>query len=66
LAHRLKGAVSNFSSEAVTRAALQLETIAQQRDLSNARQAYEELKLMIDRLTPELAELVEIETSSST
>jgi HPt (histidine-containing phosphotransfer) domain-containing protein len=66
LAHRLKGAVSNFSSESVTRAALQLETIAQQRDLSNAREAYEELKIMIDRLTPELAELVEIEIGSST
>jgi CheY-like chemotaxis protein/HPt (histidine-containing phosphotransfer) domain-containing protein len=66
LAHRLKGAVSNFSSESVTRAALQLETIAQQRDLSKAREAYEELKIMIDRLTPELAELVEIEIGSST
>jgi two-component system, sensor histidine kinase and response regulator len=66
LAHRLKGAVSNFSSEAVTHAALQLETIARQPDLSNASEAYEELKTMIERLTPELAELVKIEIASST
>jgi signal transduction histidine kinase/CheY-like chemotaxis protein/HPt (histidine-containing phosphotransfer) domain-containing protein len=64
LAHRLKGAVSNFSSDAVTRAALQLETMAQQRDLSNAPEAYEELKVMIERLTPELAELVEVASST--
>src|SRR6202043_1757734 len=35
LAHSLKGMVSNFSSEAVTHAALRLETIAKERDLSN-------------------------------
>jgi len=64
LAHRLKGAVSNFSSEAVTRAALQLETMGQQRDLSNAPEAYEKLKIMIERLTPELAELVEVASST--
>jgi len=64
LAHRLKGAVSNFSSAAVTRAALQLETMAQQRDLSNAPEAYEKLKIMIERLTPELAELVEVASST--
>jgi HPt (histidine-containing phosphotransfer) domain-containing protein len=58
LAHRLKGAVSNFSSEPVTRAALHLETIAQQRDLSNAFAAYQNLESMIERLTPELTELI--------
>jgi two-component system, sensor histidine kinase and response regulator len=64
LAHRLKGAVSNFSSEPVTRAALQLENMARQRDLSSAPEAYEELKIMIERLTPELAELVEVANST--
>jgi two-component system, sensor histidine kinase and response regulator len=65
LAHRLKGAVSNFSSEAVARAALQLETIAQKRDLSNAPEAYQELKTMIERLTPELTELIKAPTSAT-
>jgi two-component system, sensor histidine kinase and response regulator len=64
LAHRLKGAVGNFSSEAVTHAALRLETIAQQRDLSNARAAYQDLESMIERLTPELRELVEVAGSA--
>jgi HPt (histidine-containing phosphotransfer) domain-containing protein len=57
LAHRLKGAVSNFSSEDVDRAALRLETIAKERDLSQAGEAYRELAGMIERLTPELAQL---------
>jgi HPt (histidine-containing phosphotransfer) domain-containing protein len=60
LAHRLKGAVSNFSSEPVTLAALRLETMAQQRDLSSARAAYQDLEGMIERLTPELTELIEV------
>ena len=54
LAHKLKGAVSSFSSEDVNRAALRLETIARGQDLSNAREAYRELAGMIERLTPEL------------
>jgi len=57
LAHRMKGAVSNFSSQPVTRAALRLETIAREGDLPNAREAYRELESMIKRLTPELARL---------
>jgi len=59
LAHGLKGMVGNFSSEAVNRAALRLETIAQERDLSHAREAYQDLERMIERLTPELAQLAE-------
>jgi HPt (histidine-containing phosphotransfer) domain-containing protein len=58
LAHRFKGAVSNFSSEAVTHAALHLETLARERDLSNACAAYQDLENMVERLTPELTELI--------
>jgi HPt (histidine-containing phosphotransfer) domain-containing protein len=58
LAHRFKGAVSNFSSEAVTNAALRLETLARERDLSDASAAYKDLENMVERLTPELAELI--------
>lgn len=58
LAHRFKGAVSNFSSEAVTRAALRLETLARERDLVNAGAAYQDLENMVERLTPELSELI--------
>jgi two-component system, sensor histidine kinase and response regulator len=57
LAHQLKGAVGNFSAAAVNRAALRLETIAQERDLSQAHEAYQELAGMIEQLTPELAQL---------
>jgi CheY-like chemotaxis protein/HPt (histidine-containing phosphotransfer) domain-containing protein len=57
LAHRLKGAVGNFSSEDANRAALRLETIAKERDLSGAGEAYRELAGVIERLTPELARL---------
>jgi two-component system sensor histidine kinase/response regulator len=60
LAHKLKGAVGNFSAAAVNRAALRLETIAQERDLSQAREAYQELAGMIERLTPELAQLAKL------
>jgi two-component system, sensor histidine kinase and response regulator len=52
LAHRFKGAVSNFSSEAVTHAALRLETLARERDLLNAGAAYQDLQNMVERLTP--------------
>ncbi len=58
LAHRFKGAVSNFSSEAVTHAALRLETLARERDLLNACAAYQHLEHMVERLTPELTELI--------
>jgi HPt (histidine-containing phosphotransfer) domain-containing protein len=57
LAHRLKGTVGNLSSEDVNRAALRLETIAKERDLSDAGEAYRELAGIIERLTPELARL---------
>jgi CheY-like chemotaxis protein/HPt (histidine-containing phosphotransfer) domain-containing protein len=57
LAHRLKGALSNFSSEDVNQAVLRLETIAKERDLSYAGEAYRDLAGMIERLTPELTRL---------
>ncbi len=59
LAHALKGAVVNFSAPLVTRAAFRLETIGREHDLSKAREAYEELENMLERLTPELADLAE-------
>jgi CheY-like chemotaxis protein/HPt (histidine-containing phosphotransfer) domain-containing protein len=60
LAHKMKGAVDNFSSEPVATAALRLETIAREGDLSDAREAYRELESMIERLTPELTRLAVI------
>ncbi len=60
LAHSLKGAVSTFSAEDVNRVALRLETMAHQRDLSHAREAYSELERMMARLTPELAQLANL------
>jgi HPt (histidine-containing phosphotransfer) domain-containing protein len=57
LAHTMKGAVSNFSSEAVTDTALRLETAARQGNLSSARDAYRELEHLIQRVTPELEDL---------
>ena len=59
LAHALKGAVSNFSSEPVTQTALRLEMMGRELDLANAREAYQELEQMIGRLTPELSAFVE-------
>jgi signal transduction histidine kinase/CheY-like chemotaxis protein/HPt (histidine-containing phosphotransfer) domain-containing protein len=57
LAHALKGEVSNFSAQDVDRAALRLETIAKERDLSHAPEAFHELELIMARLTPELDRL---------
>jgi signal transduction histidine kinase/CheY-like chemotaxis protein len=66
LAHTLKGMVSNFSSDAVTGAALKLETIARERHLGDAPAAYQALATMIARLTPELTHLAETGGSEST
>jgi two-component system sensor histidine kinase/response regulator len=55
-AHRLSGALSHFSED-LMRAALRLETIAKEEDLSHAREAYQELEGVIERLTPELEKL---------
>jgi PAS domain S-box-containing protein len=63
LAHRVKGAVGNFSSEPASRAALRLETIAREGDLSTAPQAYRELESKLEQLTPESTELAGIEKS---
>jgi HPt (histidine-containing phosphotransfer) domain-containing protein len=65
LAHALKGMVSNFSSDAVTGAALKLETIARGLDLADAPTAYRALAAMIARLTPELTQLAEAGGSES-
>jgi len=43
-AHKLKGAVSNFFAPAATKAALRLETMGQNRDLSLADEAYRDLQ----------------------
>ena len=59
LAHSLKGMLGNFSSPAANQAALRLETMAQERDFSHAREAYQELEGVIEQLTPELAVLAE-------
>ena len=59
LAHSLKGMLGNFSSPAANQAALRLETVARERDFSHAREAYRELEGVIERLTPELAQLAE-------
>jgi signal transduction histidine kinase/DNA-binding response OmpR family regulator len=65
LAHRLKGAVSNFSSESVSRSVRQLEILAERRDFSNALAAYQDLEKMIERLTPELTELINVPGSQA-
>ncbi|MBV9157902.1 MAG: Hpt domain-containing protein, partial [Acidobacteriaceae bacterium] len=65
LAHRLKGAISNFSSEPASRAALKLETIARQGDLSGAREAFRELEIVLEQLTPHLAEFAGVELAQS-
>jgi two-component system sensor histidine kinase/response regulator len=59
LTHTLKGMVGNFYSEAVTGAALKLETMAREHDLAHAPEAFLALQGLIERLTPELAQLAE-------
>jgi hypothetical protein len=59
LARALKTTISNFSSVPVTRAALRLETIANEGNFARAPEAYQELAGMIDRLAPELEQLVD-------
>ena len=54
LAHSLKGSVGNFYSKAATAAAVRLESIARQSDLSVATCAYEDLARAIGQMTPDL------------
>jgi PAS domain S-box-containing protein len=56
LAHSLKGCVSNFSADIVTHAALRLETVGREGDLSHAPTALKELEAAIEELLPELAD----------
>jgi CheY-like chemotaxis protein len=64
LAHALKGAISNFSSDAVTDVALRLETLAIDEDLPRAQEAYRELEGILKRLTPELTEIADLSNSA--
>jgi CheY-like chemotaxis protein len=57
LAHSLKGSVGNFSAYAVTRAVIQLETVAREGDLAQGPSALKELEAAIEQLLPELADL---------
>lgn len=50
VAHRLKGAVGNFSAHATFEAALQLETLARQNDMEAATSAYNQLMKELERL----------------
>ena len=57
-AHALKGSVGNFSAEGAFQAALNLEIMGRQGDLSGAREAYELLHVQIERLQPALQALI--------
>jgi CheY-like chemotaxis protein len=56
-AHKLKGAVGNFSAPAAAEAALRLEVMGRERDLAGADAAYADLESGIERLKPALAAL---------
>ena len=60
LAHKIKGAISNFSAESTTSIAQRLETAAQEGNLEIAREVFLDLEKAIERLRPELETLVEI------
>jgi len=57
IAHAVKGAISNFGVESVTKAALQLEMIGRSGNLAQAEEAYAVLVAEIDHLTPVLNSL---------
>lgn len=54
LAHALKGSIGNFCSATATSAALRLETLGRQADLSAAPRAFEELEKAIEQIGPGL------------
>jgi PAS domain S-box-containing protein len=53
-AHTIKGAVGTFGARPAQAAALRLETIGKQGELSNAGPAWEEMQAVIERLRQEL------------
>jgi CheY-like chemotaxis protein/HPt (histidine-containing phosphotransfer) domain-containing protein len=57
-AHRIKGAVGTFGARAAVEAALRLETMGREGDLTQAEAAYAALEAGIQRLKPALAALV--------
>jgi CheY-like chemotaxis protein len=58
-AHTLKGAVGNFSSKGAFEAALQLETMGRDNDLTHAQEVYSMLEKEMERLKPALSALIE-------
>jgi HPt (histidine-containing phosphotransfer) domain-containing protein len=56
-AHKLKGAVANFSAPSTQEAALRLETLGRQQDLSQAPAAYATLEKEVTRLRQALEDL---------
>jgi HPt (histidine-containing phosphotransfer) domain-containing protein len=56
-AHTLKGSVASFCAKAATAAALRLEEMGRDRDLTNAERALAVLETEIERLKSALAEL---------
>lgn len=56
-AHSLKGSVGNFGAQQAYDAALRLEMIARNRDLSGAAAAFDELASALDSLRPALVAL---------
>ena len=58
-AHSLKGSVSNFAGSAAVEAALRLETMGRDGDLTDAPAACAALEREIARLLPELIHLVQ-------
>jgi len=56
-AHALKGMVGNFQAKTVAQAALALETMGRQGELTDAEEAYETLVGEMDRFTEEIIKL---------
>jgi two-component system sensor histidine kinase/response regulator len=56
-AHSLKGSVSNFGASAATNAAYTLETMGRKQQMTQAKEALNELVLQLYQLRPELKEL---------
>ncbi len=56
-AHTLKGSVGNFAARGAVQAALKLETMAREGDLTEVEEAYRALEEQIERLKPALKSL---------